>query len=176
MRIWRHGPYKTPTGYWNQAEVWLKRLMGMGHEVAAACLAGVTSHRETWRVEAGGRVHEVPVYPCTPYEMNGQDVVKGHYDHFKADLCITLTCTWGLNPDAWRDNRVIHVTPVDCEGMAGRDYPGVAHSGGTPAAVCRWGETQMRARGLDRLYLPHGVETSRFRPPDDPGKLQQGMG
>ncbi len=176
MRILWHGPYKTPTGYWNQAEVWLKRLIGMGHEVAFSCLAGVTSHMETWRVEAGGQVHEVPVYPCTPYEMNGQDVVRGHYDHFKADLCITLTCTWVFNADAWRDMRVIHITPVDCEGMSVKDYHVVANSGGTPAAVCRWGETQMKARGLEPLYLPHGVETGVFRPPDDRAKLRKAMG
>src|SRR5712691_918122 len=41
MRILWHGPYKTPTGYWNQAEMWIKRLIGMGHEVGFSCLAGV---------------------------------------------------------------------------------------------------------------------------------------
>ena len=176
MRILWHGPYKTPTGYWNQAEMWIKRLIGMGHEVGFSCLAGVTSHMETWRVEVDGQVHEVPVYPCTPYEMNGQDVVRGHYEHFKADLCITLTCTWVLNPDAWRDMRVIHITPVDCEGMSAKDYAVIANSGGVPAAVCRWGETQMKARGLDPLYLPHGVETSVFSPPDDRRQLRKAMG
>src|SRR5260370_6890039 len=122
MRIWRHGPYKTPTGYWNHAEVWLKRLIGMGHEVAFSCLAGVTSHMETWRVEAGGRVHEVPGYPCTPYEMNGQDVGKGHYDHFKADLCITLTGTGVLNPGPWRDMGGHHLPPGGSEGLAVPHY------------------------------------------------------
>src|SRR5260370_1210020 len=103
MRILWHGPYKTPTGYWNQAEVWLKRLIGLGHEVAFSCLAGVTSHMETWRVEAGGRVHAGPVYPGTPYERNGQDVVKGHYDRFKADRGTTRPAPQVLNPDARRD-------------------------------------------------------------------------
>ena len=34
----------------------------------------------------------------------------------------------------------------------------------------------MRARGLDPLYLPHGVETSVFRPPDARARLRQAMG
>lgn len=176
MRILWHGPYKTPTGYWNQADIWLRRLIGMGHEVAISCLAGVTSHMETWHPVIGGQVYDVPVYPCTPYELNGQDVVRGHYEHFKADLIITLTCTWVFNPEAWRDMRVIHITPVDVEGMSAKDYQVILNSGGTPAAVCRWGETQMKARGLDPLYLPHGVETDVFRPPANRKKLRQAMG
>src|SRR5260370_25872319 len=91
MRILWHGPYKTPTGYWNQAEVWLKRLIGLGHEVAFSCLAGVTSHMETWRVEAGGRVPEVPGDPCTPDDMNAHGVGQRHSDHFKPDPCSPLT-------------------------------------------------------------------------------------
>src|SRR5258708_17741403 len=89
MRILWHGPYKTPTGYWNQAEVWLKRLIGLGHEVAFSCLAGVTSHMETWRVQAAGRVHEGPVHPRHPYELHAQDVSQGHSAHFKADPQLT---------------------------------------------------------------------------------------
>lgn len=169
MRILWHGAHPDlPTGYANQARVWIPRLVAMGHEVAISCLAGVTSHMSQWQ----GCV----VYPCTPYEPYGQDVVRGHYEHFKADLCITLTCSWVFNALAWRDMRVIHVTPVDCEGMSARDYDFILNSGGTPAAVCRWGETQMRSRGLEPLYLPHGVETSLFTPPENRRKMRQALG
>ena len=176
MRILWHGPFETPTGYWNQAEVWIRRLLAAGHEVAVSCLAGVTGHVQVWQPEIDGKRYQVRVYPHTPYENFGQDVVRGHYEHFKADLCITLTCTWVLNPLAWRDMRVIHITPIDIEGMSIRDYEMITGSGGTPAAVCRWGETQMRARGLDPLYLPHGIDTNVFTPPENRKKLRQGLG
>jgi glycosyltransferase involved in cell wall biosynthesis len=173
--LW-HGPWKTPTGYWTEAEIFVKRLAAMGHEVAISCLAGLSGHKETWHFEHDGKRYSVPVYPHTAYEMTGQDVVRGHYEDFKADLIITLTCTWVLNPSAWRDMRVIHITPVDIKGMSARDYSVIADSGGTPAAVCRWGEEQMRARGLDPLYLPHGIETSLFRPPENRKALRRAMG
>ena len=175
MRILWHGPYKTPTGYWNQADIWLRRLLAAGHEVAISCLAGVTGHMDHWYVMVNDETQMVPVYPHTPYETLGQDVVRGHYADFKADLVITLTCTWVFNPAAWRDMRVIHITPVDIEGMSDQDYNVISGSGGMPAAVCRWGEEQMRVRGLDPLYLPHGVETSVFRPPDDRRKMRRAL-
>jgi glycosyltransferase involved in cell wall biosynthesis len=167
MRILWHGPYDTPTGYWNQADIWLRRLIAAGHEVAISCLAGSSGHMAAWPAVVDGAVVPVPVYPHTPYETLGQDVVRGHYEHFKADLVITLTCTWVFNPAAWRDMRVIHITPVDIDGMSDKDYAVIANSGGTPAAVCRYGQAQMQGRGLDPLYLPHGVETGVFRPPDN---------
>ncbi len=176
MRILWHGPYRMPTGYWSQTEVYVKRLAAMGHDVAISALAGNNGHMETWTFTHGGQDYAIPVYPHTAYEMTGQDVVQGHYADFKADLVITLTCTWVLNPVAWQDMRVIHITPVDIEGMSARDYSVITGSGGTPAAVCRWGETQMRARGLDPLYLPHGIETSVFKPPDNRQGLRRAMG
>jgi len=176
VRVLWHGPFKTPTGYWNQADIWLRRLLAAGHQVAVSSLAGVSGHMDAWPAEVNGERHLVPVYPHTPYENLGQDVVRGHYDHFKADLAITLTCTWVLNPQVWRDMRTIHITPVDIAGMSDRDYHVIANSGGTPAAVCRWGEEQMRGRGLDPLYLPHGVETSVFRPPDNRAAMRKATG
>ena len=159
MRILWHGPFGTPTGYWNQARTWIPRIRDAGHEVAISCLAGVVGHMTNW--------DGVPVYPMSPYENYGQDTVQYNYEHFGADLVITLTCTWVLAPPIWQGMRTIHITPVDCEGMSARDYQVIAGSGGHPAAVCRWGETQMRARELDPLYLPHGVETDLYRPPED---------
>jgi glycosyltransferase involved in cell wall biosynthesis len=148
--------------------VWLPRLQAMGHDLAVSCLAGPTSYPDSWR--------DIPLYPMTPYENFGQDVVAGHYAHFKADLCITLTCTWVFNPLAWRDMRVIHITPVDIEGMSAKDYAVISQSGGMPAAVCRWGEAQMKTRGLEPLYLPHGIETSVFKPPEDRQALRRAQG
>ena len=174
MRILWHGAHPDlPTGYANQARAWIPRLADAGHEVAISCLAGVTSHMSEWRAPNG---HVIPVYPCTPYENLGQDVVAGHYKHWEADLAISLTCTWVYTPEVWRDMRTIFITPVDIEGMGVKDYQMIAGSGGTPAAVCRWGEAQMRARGLDPLYLPHGIETSIFKPPANRKKSRAAKG
>src|SRR5262249_23022976 len=68
------------------------------------------------------------------------------------------------------------ITPVDIEGMSGKDYDVIVNSGATPAAVCRWGEAQMRGRGLDPLYLPHGINTAVFKPPANRRKTRAAKG
>jgi glycosyltransferase involved in cell wall biosynthesis len=174
VRILFHAAHPDlPTGYANQARAWIPRLADAGHEVAISCLAGVVSHMSEWRSPRG---HIIPVYPATPYEKFGQDVVRGHYAHWEADLIITLTCSWIFAPDVWRDLRAIMITPVDIEGMGQKDYEIIVNTGATPAAVCRWGEAQMRARGLEPLYLPHGIETGIFKPPANRKRTRQAKG
>ena len=170
MRILWHGPHPDmPTGYATQTQLLLPRLAKLGHEIAISATAGVESHPLMWR--------DFPVYPKTPYADVGEDVVRGHYAQFQADLCITFLCTWILKyPAVWRDMRVIHLTPVDCEPMSDMDYGVIADTGGMPAAISRFGERMMRKRGLAPLYLPHGVDTSVFTPPEDRAALRASYG
>ena len=170
MRILFHtAPPQMPTGYATQAGLIIPRLAALGHEVAVSASAGIESHQSRWR--------NFKVYGKTPYADFGEDVIQGHARDFGADLVITFLCTWILNPLAWRDLRVIHLTPVDCEPMSVRDYRVISGTGGTPAAVSRWGAEQMKARGLpDPLYLPHGVDTAVFSPAADRDGLRKASG
>jgi glycosyltransferase involved in cell wall biosynthesis len=114
------------------------------------------------------------VFPCTAYADIGEDVVRGHYEQFKADIVFTLFCTWLISyPAVWRDLRTVHITPVDCSPMSMADYQVIADTGGTPAAVSEFGLRMMRQgiegrAALDPLYLPHGIDVRCFRP--DPGR------
>lgn len=169
LRILWHSAYPdTPTGYASQTALILPRLRDLGHEVALSCSYGVESYSTTWQ--------GFKVYGKTPYADVGEDVVYGHYQDWKADLVVTFLCTWTLNPMAWRDMRVLHLCPVDAEGMSARDYGVVAATGGLPAAVSQWGVKQMRKRGLQPVYLPHGVDTAVMKPPDDRAALRKATG
>jgi glycosyltransferase involved in cell wall biosynthesis len=169
MRILFHGAYPDmPTGYASQAAEIIPRLAAVGHQVAISATAGVESHPITWR--------NFPVFPKTPYSDFGEDVVNGHYREWKADLVITFMCVWVLRPEAWRDMRTLHLTPVDCSPMSIRDWGVIVNSGGMPAAISRFGETQMRRRGLEPVYLPHGVNTSVFVPPEDRAGMREALG
>lgn len=186
MKILWHGAHPDmPTGYANQARIWVSKLAYAGHQVAFSCLAGPTSAMSGWKTlpsEPGADDGVIiPVYPCTPYENLGQDVVAGHYKDFGADLVFTLTCSWVFTPMVWRDLRTVMITPVDTSGLAGpcmgqKDYEIFSNSAAMPAAVCRYGEAAMRSRGLDPLTLFHGIDTAAFRPPADRRKTRQGKG
>ena len=168
-----------PTAYAQQTAIVIPRLAAAGHDVAISCTAGQLSHHSFWR--------GIPVFGCTPYTDTGEDTVREDYDAFKADLVVTFLCTWTLKvPHLWRDMRVIHLTPVDCDPMSWRDYSVVCETGGTPAAVSRTGERVMRAgwdldparkrEPLVPLYLPHGTDTKVFRPPQNRAGLRKTMG
>lgn len=175
MRILIHSAHPDmPTGYANQTALLLPRLKALGHDVAVSATAGQDNHPGFWQ--------GIPVFPCTTYADVGEDVVYGHYQEFKADLVITLLCTWLLKyPAVWRHFRAIHMTPVDCSPMSMADYQVIADTGGTPAAVSEFGLRMMRegAEGrakLDPLYLPHGVDTKCFKPAADREEMRSAMG
>ena len=174
MRATWFGPYpELPTGYAQQSREWIDRLATAGWELSISCMAGRESHMSDWRSPSG---HVIPCYPGTPYEKTGQDLVTANYRHWESELIISLNCSWIFNPEIFRQMRTIMITPVDIEGMSRKDYDVIVNSGATPAAVCRWGEAQMRGRGLDPLYLPHGINTAVFRPPANRKKTRQAKG
>ena len=171
MRILWHGPHPDmPTGYGTQTALLLPRLQALGHDVAVSATAGQENHPGQWR--------GIPVYSCTTYAEVGQDTVRYNYRTFKADIVFTFLCTWLLEkyPLVWRDMRTVHMTPVDCVPMSQADYLVIAGTGGYPAAISRFGEAQMRARELDPLYAPHGVDTKLFRPAADRDAMRADMG
>lgn len=169
MRIlWHSAHPDMPTGYAQQTALLVPRLAKLGHDISISATAGQESRPGEWR--------GFKVWPKTPYEDFGQDTVLGHYQGWEADLCVTLMCVWPLNPAAWRDLKVLHLTPVDCEPMCHRDYAVIENSGGMPAAISRFGERMMQARELDPLYLPHGIDTSVFHPSADRAAARRAFG
>ena len=175
MRILWHGPHPDmPTGYGTQTALLLPRFQALGHDVAVSATAGQDNHPGMWR--------GVPVYPCTTYADVGEDTVRSNYRDFNADIVFTLLCTWLLKyPVVWRDLRTVHMTPVDCAPMSISDNEVIEKTGGTPAAISKFGLDQMRAGGegravLDPLYLPHGIDTKCFTPARDRDAIRDGMG
>ena len=184
MRILWHGCYPGwdsdgqhpgfPTGYASQTAMLLPRFKQLGHQVAVSATAGQDCRPGWW--------NGIPVFPCTPYADVGEDTVIGNYHQFKADIVFTFMDTWLINyPQVWRELRTVHITPVDCSPMSIADYKVIMSTGGTPAAISRFGEARMRAgvenrSALDPFYLPHGVDTACFRPLEDRAAVRAEMG
>lgn len=166
--LWHSAFPDMPTGYAQETALILPRLRDLGHEIAISVTAGVESHSSSWR--------GFKVFPKTPYADLGEDVVNGHYREWNADLAITFLCTWIMNPAAWRDMRVMHLSPVDADPMSIRDYMVIANSGGLPATVSQAGMRAMRKRGLNPVYLPHGIDINVMKPPEDRAGMRQAVG
>ena len=163
----RHAGF--PTGYAAQTALLLPRFQALGHQVAVSAVAGQDCRPGWW--------NGIPVYPCTPYCNVGEDTVLPNYRDFKADIVFTFLDTWLLEyPLVWREMRTVHVTPVDCSPMSQADYLVISGTGGYPAAISRFGEEQMRARGLDPLFVPHGIDTRCFTPSGERDAMRADMG
>ena len=156
------------SGYADQVRIWVPRMVKAGYDVAISCTAGQVRHNSTWQ--------GIPVYGRSPYTDMAEDLAGHHYADFGADLVITLCCPWKLHGWVWKHMRTIHLMPIDRTPLGMPDYKLLVEGGGTPAAVSRFGETQLRAKDLDPLYLPHAVDTKFYRPLANRAKHRQAIG
>lgn len=166
------------TGYGQQTAVNVPRIASLGHEVAISAFTGLNGSPIDWQ--------GIRVYPAGD-DRHGADVLADHARHFRADIVITLMDIYVLDPEPWADAlryRVSHWTPVDADDGAGlidrpiglHDQIRLMQSGAQPIAMSRYGERQLTKAGFRPLYVPHGINTAVFRPPEDKEALKAAAG
>jgi glycosyltransferase involved in cell wall biosynthesis len=169
MRIlWFGNPPWAPSGYGQQAALFVPRLAAAGNELAVLCNWGLHGQMTTW--------NDIPCYPSDG--MWGNRSLPVYADALRADLILGLCDAWVLKPDKWPDGlRLALWVPIDHYPVPPAVEKVLADPRITPIAMSRFGEAQMRAAGLDPVYVPHGVDTAVFRPqPDVRGEVRDGLG
>jgi len=158
------------TGYGMQTRTQVPRLASLGHEVAISAFAGAPAAVSEWE--------GFTVYPGGGHRY-GADVLPLHARHFRPDLVITLCDLWALGSGpfpAMPGVRAACWMPVDCEPLGRRDRGVLGQARVTPLAMSRHGEKMLFGAGFRSLYVPHGVDASVFRPPEDRAELRREMG
>ncbi len=167
--LWHSNHPEMGTGYGVQTALFAERLAKAGHEVAISAFAGLVGHPGTWR--------GLPVYPAggEPY---GMDMVEGHYRHFGADLLLILVDVWCVNPEPLIGSGMNTAwwMPVDCHRVGKADTESLRQTSAQPIAFSRHGEQALTAAGFAPLYVPHGIDTSVFRPPENKTELRHILG
>ena len=161
MRIvWLSNAAWSPSAYGRQTALFAPRLNTLGHETAVCAFHGLHGNVMT--------VDGVRHYPGSIEEQWAQDVLPGHYGNWRADLCITLMDAWVLNGPGLKasEMNMAHWMPVDATPLGVMDRAVLDQGGGRPIAMSRFGETQLRDAGYDPLYVPHGQDSSLFKPLD----------
>lgn len=158
MRIlwWSNAPW-VPSGYGVQTRLFLPRLKGLGHEVALCTNSGLNAGTIVWegvRVFSGGGT-------------TGSEVVGLHSQNWEADITISLLDAWPIVPThfARTGMRWVPWFPVDSEPVQPA-VVGTVKQAFETIVFSRFGERLALASGLTPFYVPHGVDTSVYRPAD----------
>lgn len=134
------------------------RIADEGHNVAILCTYGLD----------GGIINfgKVVCYPKR-FHNYGNDVVVAHFQNHRADVLITLLDTWVMNPEEYPPLQMDWAAwyPIDHENV-----PNIVRNKLAQAqwriAMSKFGQEAVQRVGLPSMYVPHGVETSIFKPGD----------
>jgi glycosyltransferase involved in cell wall biosynthesis len=140
----------------------------MGHEVAISCFWGLNGAPTQWN----GMV----VLPAFGGNYASPSLHQ-HAKHFNPDLVITLGDVWVLDPNVLRELPVAHWLPADCRPMSTADRGVVEAGGASLMAMSRFGLDRFREAGFgNALYVPHGIDFSTWRIPEDRQALREAAG
>ena len=157
MRLnWFSNSPAATTGYGVQTKLFVPRL--------AKLLDGGISVTAFFGVQSGVlNINGIKVYPNFKHPY-GQDVIGAHATWDQADAVVTLVDAWVI------ENQNIDVPwfpwfPIDHEPMPANVLAKVRQAA-KPIVMSKFGKRMAEQVGLDVWYVPHGVDTSTFKPLD----------
>lgn len=158
MRIlWVSNSPWTPTGYGVQTKLFLPRLQAAGHQMACLAFYGLE----------GGIINlgDIPIFPKR-FHPYGQDVQAPLYDHFKADMVVTLIDAWVMEPEKYPPHQKwTPWFPVDHDPIPPPVLNKVKQAF-APINYSRYGQEKCREHGVESFYVPHGVDCGVMKPLD----------
>ena len=146
----------SPSGYGQQVALFAPRLAEYT-DLAISAFHGL----------ANSPLHfgDLRIYPGSGAGWGNEIVVphaRHHFGSVRGGLVLSLADVFVLDPDVWRELNAAAWVPIDHDPVPPAVLDFFAASGAVPIAMTRFGQEQLR--GLDPLYVPHGVATDVYRP------------
>ena len=144
------------SGYGNQTRLFVPRIKELGHEISIISNWGLEGGQLNW--------NGITVFPKGIGAWSN-DIAAAHTTFAKGDVLISLFDAWPLMPDQLQQHGVRWVPwfPIDMEPIP----PPVARNVGKAydrIVFSHFGERMCDEVGLAYHYVPHGVDTSVFKP------------
>jgi FkbM family methyltransferase len=168
--LWHSVAPWAPTGYGQQTAINAPRIKNLGHDLVISAYYGLQGAELMWN---GLKV--LPSYSAA----YGSDVIVPHaLHHFDAEsarslaeassrgLIITLGDVFTFQSPMLDKLAIGSWTPVDHLQLPYLTQGWFEGSGAVPIAMSRFGENALREAGLNPVYVPHGIDTTVFRPGD----------
>jgi glycosyltransferase involved in cell wall biosynthesis len=155
--MWSSNAPWVNTGYGVQTKLFVPRIKELGYETAVLGYYGL----------AGGilNLNGLMVYPML-FQPYGNDVLTPHSQNFGANVLMTLTDTWIIEPNAIAQGLPwVPWYPIDHINVP----KNIKHNLSTAyrrIAMSKFGQKAVMEEGLSSYYIPHGVDTSIYKPMD----------
>src|SRR5260370_29765228 len=138
----------------------------MGHEVIVSSYWGLSGAPTQW--------NGITILPG----FGGSYCSTSLFEHSRVvqpDLVITLGDVGVLDPNLLKQLPVAHWLASDCRPMPLADRAVVDRSGSKLIAMSRFGYDNFTRAGYDPVYVPHGIDTELFSPPEDRDEVRKGL-
>ena len=158
--LWYSNAPWAGTGYGQQTQQAVQRLIKEGHEIAIHAIYGLEGSTSTW--------NGIKIYPrgMSPYS---DDVVVAHWMEWTQatnlpKLLFTLFDVWVLKaPNLEKVPNIASWVPVDHQPCPPEVAAWCQRPNVMPIAMSKFGARMLEQLGINSLYVPHGIE-SVFKP------------
>jgi glycosyltransferase involved in cell wall biosynthesis len=151
---------KSPTGYGSQTSLFLPYIKQHYPELCCSSFYGLEGAPLTWE--------GIPVLPGVGGQYGDEQLVQHAKRFFRGDLrggiVVTLMDVWVLDPQWLGELNAACWVPVDHDPAPPAVTDFFLKSNSVPIAMSRFGESMLSR--LDPLYVPHGVDTTVYKPLD----------
>jgi FkbM family methyltransferase len=168
--LWHSVHPAVGSGYGQQTATFTPRIKALGHDLAISAYYGIQGFKMSWQ--------GITCYPAYA-KSYGSDIIVPHAVDFfgggpghsfrevvDKGIVITLGDVWTFEQPLLRELNVASWVPIDHEEVPPAVADWFERTGAAPIAMSRFGEQKLRDAGMDPLYVPHGIDTTIFRPGD----------
>lgn len=155
----------TPTGYGQQAQFLIERLVKHGIHTAAMSNFGLEARMDEIKVKGG----KVPHYP-RGLTLYSDDVLPQNHSRHRVgrqDLphaIFTLYDSWVYKNPKLDEIPMVQWTPVDHVSLPPMVAQQLAKPNVTPISMAPNGHQLLNEAGINNVYIPHGVDTKVMQP------------
>jgi len=146
-----------PTGYGQQTGIFAPKL-NEKYDTGISCIYGLEGARLSW--------NGIVCYPGLAPDCGDKYLASNAKAHFGGDIrggiVMTLFDVWAMNPARVRQMNACCWVPVDHEPAPPPVKDFFHNSGAIPIAMSRFGQRMLEE--FDPLYVPHGIDTTVYRP------------
>lgn len=156
--LWQSNAPWAGTGYGAQTGLLLKALQGLGADPQCFAFWGLQGNKISY--------DGYTVWPGSPYNDWGSDVIETHIMFSKAEMVITLMDLFVLREAIWMKLPVPWIAWVPIDGVdIGDPTLNLLKHVDYPVAMSRFGADQMSKKGISpAATIYHTVDTEVFKP------------